>query len=121
MPEFIGRYPKNIAGKFYTDSNCSDCDLCRETSPNNFKRDDELGMSYVYRQPTTPEEVTLCEEAKFGCPMDAIGNDGDLNDWQSSPIRDWARISDKMRPLLEGLNVLSPEEESKMPKTFHLW
>ena len=120
MPEFIGRYLKNIPGKYYTDSDCSDCDLCRETAPDNFTRDDDHGISYVYKQPTTTEEIALCEESREGCPMEAIGNDGDQHDWQSTPIRDWARFSEKLRPSLEGLNVLSPEEESRMPGTFNL-
>jgi len=34
------------------------------------------GFSYVYKQPTTPDEETLCKEAMEGCPVEAIGNDG---------------------------------------------
>src|SRR5262249_50286120 len=52
------------------------CDLCRETAPANFKRNDDGGHSYVYKQPETPEEEGLCKEAMEGCPVEAIGNDG---------------------------------------------
>jgi ferredoxin len=50
--------------------------LCRNTAPDFFKRDEETGFSFVYRQPSTPEERRLAEEAKLGCPTESIGNDG---------------------------------------------
>jgi len=34
------------------------------------------GTSYVYKQPETPDEEGLCKEAMEGCPVEAIGNDG---------------------------------------------
>lgn len=67
----------SVAGKFYVDSQCIDCDLCRQTAPNNFQRNEEAGYSYVFQQPTTPEEAELCEQAVGECPVDAIGMDGD--------------------------------------------
>lgn len=71
------RLPQNVPGRFYVDSQCIDCDLCRETAPSIFGRDDESGFSFVQRQPLTPEEIALAEEAIQGCPVEAIGNDGD--------------------------------------------
>jgi len=68
---------ESIAGKFYVDSQCIDCDLCRETAPNNFKRSDDEGYSYVYKQPENEEEEAQCMEALEGCPVEAIGDDGD--------------------------------------------
>jgi ferredoxin len=50
--------------------------LCRETAPANFKRNDEGGHSYVYKQAESPEEEALCKDAMEGCPVEAIGNDG---------------------------------------------
>jgi ferredoxin len=70
------KWSSNVPGKYYVDQQCIDCDLCRETAPLNFKRDDEGGYSIVYKQPTTPEEVQQCEEALEGCPVEAIGSDG---------------------------------------------
>jgi ferredoxin len=70
------RLPQNVAGPYYVDSSCTDCDLCRNIAPEFFRRDDEIGMSVVYHQPVTPEEHALAEEAKEGCPTDSIGNDG---------------------------------------------
>lgn len=76
MADAANKYPENAAGKFYVDEQCIDCDLCRETAPANFKRNDDGGHSYVYKQPENPEEETLCKEAMEGCPVEAIGNDG---------------------------------------------
>ena len=70
------RLPQNVAGAYYIDSSCVDCDMCRGTAPNTFRRDDEIGMSYAYRQPATPEEVALAEQAIIECPTESIGNDG---------------------------------------------
>ena len=50
--------------------------MCRDTSPTNFTRQDENGYSFVYKQPETPEEERLCEEAMMACPVEAIGDDG---------------------------------------------
>jgi ferredoxin len=76
MADAANKYPENVAGKFYVDDQCIDCDLCRETAPANFKRNDDGGHSYVYKQSETPEEEGLCKEAMEGCPVEAIGNDG---------------------------------------------
>lgn len=72
------RLPQNIVGRYYVDSSCIDCDLCRDTAPAFFKRDDEIGFSIVHRQPVTPEELALAEEAREGCPTESIGHDGEL-------------------------------------------
>ncbi len=76
MAEFQDKLPENARGKFYVDRQCIDCDVCRDTSPKNFTRNDENGYSYVYKQPETPEEFALCDEALFVCPVEAIGDDG---------------------------------------------
>ncbi len=68
---------KNVPGKYYVDTNCIDCDLCRASAPDFFVRDDEEGLSYVVKQPVTDEEVELCEEVLEGCPVACIGNDGE--------------------------------------------
>jgi ferredoxin len=79
MAEKINRLPQNVAGEYYVDSTCIDCDLCRNTAPGFFKRDDETGYSFVYRQPVTEEEHALAKEAKQDCPTESIGNDGKLD------------------------------------------
>ncbi|HSI62776.1 ferredoxin [Roseimicrobium sp. ORNL1] len=77
MADVENKYPQNTAGKFYVDDQCIDCDLCRETAPANFTRDDDGGHSYVYKQAENDEEQRLCEEAMAGCPVEAIGADGE--------------------------------------------
>jgi ferredoxin len=77
MADIANKYPDNTAGKFYVDNQCIDCDLCRETAPNNFTRNDDGGYSYVYKQPENPDEEAQCKEAMEGCPVEAIGEDGD--------------------------------------------
>ena len=76
MAQFSNKYPDNVTGKFYVDDQCIDCDLCRETAPDNFTRNEDGGYSFVYKQPTTPAEEALCKEAMEGCPVEAIGQDG---------------------------------------------
>ncbi len=71
------KWPSNVSGKYYVDSQCIDCDLCRETAPDYFKRDDDGGYSVVFKQPTTPEGIEQCKEAMEGCPVEAIGDDGE--------------------------------------------
>jgi ferredoxin len=56
MADAANKYAENVAGKFYVDDQCIDCDLCRETAPANFKRNDDGGHSYVYKQPETPRK-----------------------------------------------------------------
>lgn len=67
----------NVKGKFFVDKQCIDCNLCRDTAPNNFKQNEEGGYSYVYKQPETDEEAAQCQEALEACPVEAIGNDGE--------------------------------------------
>ena len=76
MADREDKNPENVAGKFYVDSQCIDCDLCRETAPNNFTRSDDEGYSYVYKQPENDEERAQSREAMEGCPVEAIGDDG---------------------------------------------
>jgi ferredoxin len=76
MAEKEDKYEDNAAGKFYCDTECIDCDLCRETAPENFRRNEDGGYSYVYKQPENEEEEALSREAMEGCPVEAIGEDG---------------------------------------------
>ena len=77
MPSLTDRLPLNVAGKYYVDSSCIDCDLCRTTAPDLFGRDDESAMSYVKKQPETAEELALVEQAVADCATNSIGNDGE--------------------------------------------
>jgi ferredoxin len=70
------KVPESVPGRFYVDTQCIDCDVCRVTAPANFQRADEKGYSFVSRQPETPEEEAQCQEAMDCCPVEAIGQDG---------------------------------------------
>ena len=70
------RYADNAPGRWYVDAQCIDCDVCRVTAPNNFRREDDKGYSYVFAQPAGAEEAAACQEAMDSCPVEAIGNDG---------------------------------------------
>jgi len=71
------RIADNAAGKWYVDSSCIDCDVCRTTAPNNFKANEDEGYSFVVKQPENADEEAQCGEAKASCPVEAIGDDGE--------------------------------------------
>ena len=76
MAELINRLPINVPGRYYVDDTCIDCDQCRATAPDFFARDHDSGLSYVHRQPITPQEIAEAEDALSSCPTESIGNDG---------------------------------------------
>lgn len=77
MAELSDKYSDNVAGKYFVDTECIDCDLCRETAKDNFTRNGDEGYSYVYKQPENEDEEQLCREAMEGCPVEAIGDFGE--------------------------------------------
>ena len=62
MADLDDKLADNVPGKWYVDSNCIDCDVCRTTAPNNFEANEE--------------ETELMDEAMESCPTEAIGDDG---------------------------------------------
>jgi ferredoxin len=76
MADKSQKVAENVSGRYYVDVTCIDCDLCRETAPANFIRQDDEGHSYVVRQPQDPAEEASCLAALEECPVEAIGNDG---------------------------------------------
>lgn len=77
MADKADKWSENVSGKFYVDQQCIDCDLCRETAPDFFARNDDGGYSFVKKQPSSQEEIDMCMEALEGCPVEAIGEDGE--------------------------------------------
>ena len=75
MATVANKFKENIAGKYYVDDACIDCDLCRQAAPNNFKRLD-AGYTVVFKQPETAAEEDQCKQAMGACPVEAIGSDG---------------------------------------------
>jgi len=76
MAEKSLRLPQNTPGRFYVDSTCIDCDMCRDTASEFFQRNADIGMSVVIRQPETPFEVARAKAALEDCPSESIGDDG---------------------------------------------
>jgi ferredoxin len=75
MADKRAKWPEDAPGKYYVDESCICSDFCVSVAPNHF-RTDESGHAYIYRQPATPEEEIQCQEALAGCPVGAIGDDG---------------------------------------------
>lgn len=73
MADIELKLAENVEGRYFVDSECIDCDACREAAPDNFTRQQEEGYSYVYKQPENQEEEESCVKAMEGCPVDAIG------------------------------------------------
>ncbi|PYV05923.1 MAG: MBL fold metallo-hydrolase [Acidobacteria bacterium] len=65
------RRAENVPGDFYVDSSCIDCDLCRQISPDTFRREGE--QSAVYHQPGASAEQLSALKALVTCPTASIG------------------------------------------------
>jgi ferredoxin len=76
MADNTDKVEDNVDGSWFVDTNCIDCDLCRQTAPDNFERNEDEGYTYVHKQPESDEEVQACEDAMEECPVEAIGDDG---------------------------------------------
>lgn len=66
--------PENVAGEFFVDTTCIDCDTCRQLAPSTFA--DAGEYSYVHHQPQTAEDTTHALEALLSCPTGSIGTLG---------------------------------------------
>lgn len=75
MADKTSKAAENVPGPFYCDDSCIDCGACRSTAPDFFM--DGGGHSYVGKQPATADDTALCAEALDGCPVGAIGDDGE--------------------------------------------
>ncbi len=71
------KVPENVEGRYYVDTQCIDCSLCRDVAPKNFYQEEEGGYAYIGRQPEDVEEEEQCKEAMDTCPVEAIGSDGE--------------------------------------------
>ncbi len=77
MADITQKWKQNKEGKIFVDQSCIACDACVLSAPNNFKMHEDEGHAYVSKQPETPEEEKQCREALEGCPVEAIGDNGD--------------------------------------------
>ena len=72
MAQPVLRLPANVAGDFFVDSSCIDCDACRIFAPEVFR--DAGGQSAVFHQPQSKSEVLAAQRALISCPTASIGS-----------------------------------------------
>jgi ferredoxin len=71
MANLKHRRSQNIAGDFYVDSSCIDCDTCRWMAPEVFNWQDD--QSAVYQQPQDNLQRIKAMQALLSCPTASIG------------------------------------------------
>jgi glyoxylase-like metal-dependent hydrolase (beta-lactamase superfamily II)/ferredoxin len=69
------RIALNVAGDFFVDSTCIDCDACRQLAPAVFGEGD--GTSFVKSQPAFEHERREAFRALLSCPTGSIGTTGE--------------------------------------------
>ena len=75
MANLTKRLPENVPGDFFVDSNCIDCDTCRQLAPVSFGETGEF--AYVQRQPQSQGDRRAALHALVSCPTGSIGCRGD--------------------------------------------
>jgi ferredoxin len=67
------RHRQNADGGFWVNQNaCCACKSCFVEAPSNIRFDETVGMSFVFKQPETEEELNQMREAIRFCPVEAI-------------------------------------------------
>ena len=66
------RVPENVAGDFFVDSTCIDCDTCRQIAPQTFG--EAAASAFVRRQPATSADRRAALHALVSCPTGSIGS-----------------------------------------------
>ncbi|HEY9854422.1 MAG TPA: ferredoxin [Stenomitos sp.] len=77
MAEVTEKFADNVAGRFYIDASCIVCGACEGTAPDNIRLSDDGSHDVVYKQPENEAEEQAIQEAIEGCPVGAIGEDGE--------------------------------------------
>jgi glyoxylase-like metal-dependent hydrolase (beta-lactamase superfamily II)/ferredoxin len=90
------RLDSNIAGNFYVDGTCINCDTCRQLAPKTFE---EIGeFSAVFCQPESDEHIHRAYQALLACPVGSIGAE------QSEPARMQAAMTSFPLHLEDGVS-----------------
>ncbi len=71
MANLQKRLPENVAGDFFVDATCINCDTCRQIAPSTFGELQDY--AYVYQQPQDGLERRLAIQALLSCPTGSIG------------------------------------------------
>mgnify|MGYP000642747093 CR=1 FL=1 len=73
------KHKLNVAGLFYcTDpeddagEGCIACGLCYGAAPDFFEEDED-GNAYMIAQPSSEDDIALCQEQLDDCPVSSIG------------------------------------------------
>ncbi|HJS67447.1 MAG TPA: MBL fold metallo-hydrolase [Nitrospiraceae bacterium] len=67
------RLDSNVAGNFFVDATCINCDTCRQLAPMSFE---EVGnFSAVTDQPTDEGSIHQAYQALLACPVGSIGTE----------------------------------------------
>ena len=67
------RLDSNVAGNFFVDATCINCDTCRQLAPTSFE---EVGeFSAVTQQPTEEGHTHQAYQALLACPVGSIGTE----------------------------------------------
>src|SRR5262245_54358092 len=74
MANLAKALPTNVAGEWFVDSTCIDCDTCRQIAPQVFG--EAADHSYVRQQPRTKDETRSALHALLACPTGSIGTRG---------------------------------------------
>jgi glyoxylase-like metal-dependent hydrolase (beta-lactamase superfamily II)/ferredoxin len=71
MANIKKRVPENVAGDFFVDSTCIDCDACRQIAPQVFAQ--AATTSFVHTQPVSAGDRRQALRALLSCPTGSIG------------------------------------------------
>ncbi len=80
MADRDSKWENNCKGRFYVDRTCISAKYCVGAAPDLFDMDEGGDHAVVIRQPRTPAEEEQARDALNGCPVGAIGDDGEEAD-----------------------------------------
>jgi glyoxylase-like metal-dependent hydrolase (beta-lactamase superfamily II)/ferredoxin len=75
MAKLESRVAENVAGDFFVDATCIDCDTCRQLAPQVFGEGSD--HAFVWQQPMTSEDHRAALHALVSCPTGSIGSLGE--------------------------------------------
>lgn len=69
---------ENAPGKYYVTDTCDGCGICFSVALQNFMYTNDASFYFIYQQPVDEREEDDVRRAMSLCPMDCIGDDGDI-------------------------------------------
>lgn len=91
MANLQKRVAENVAGDYFVDSTCIDCDTCRQIAPATFG--DGANTAFVFSQPETVKDRRDAMRALVSCPTGSIGCQG--NDDPKQVLTDFPLLVEK--------------------------